>query len=232
MALAVYLKASPAVLVLAFFLELDWRWMAWAAFHMVWITALLLWLNGPGPYYDFLYNYSYLNQYHLPIYHDNSFDSFFLATLQFTSLPHQFAISLAYAAKGIIAAIVLIGLRKVILNKTFYSGEESARLYNALPLLSVLMLLATPLIWEHHGVILTLPFLLLLKRLETSADWLWFSFAYFLQFILPTFDFYPWSYGHLLAPLILLWLVLRSSTESSHFARWNEWLEDFALPAR
>jgi hypothetical protein len=199
------------VLVLAFFLEMDWRWMAWAAFHMLWITALLLWLNGPGPYYDFLHNYSNLTAIHIPIYHDNSFDSFFLASAQFMGFSRDFAVGLAYAAKGSITLIVLIGLRKVIQNKTFYSGKDNLRLYNVLPLLSILMLLAAPLIWEHHGIILTLPFLLLLKRLESTADWLWFGCAYFLQFILPTFDFYPWSYGHLLAPLILLWLILRNS---------------------
>ena len=231
MALAVYLKASPAVLVLAFFLELNWRWMAWAALHMVWITALLLWLNGPGPYYDFIYNYSNLNALHIPIYHDNSFDSLFLATGQFMNFPHDLAINLAYAAKGIIAAIVLLSLPKVVRNKTFFSGEENLRLYNALPLLCILMLLAAPLIWEHHGIILTLPFLLIIKRLDASADWLWFAFAYFLQFLLPTFDFYPWSYGHLLAPLILLWLILRTDSESGQFAAGiNSWKISLSPP--
>ncbi|MCJ7432175.1 MAG: DUF2029 domain-containing protein, partial [Anaerolineales bacterium] len=230
MALAVYLKASPAVLVLAFFLELDWRWMAWAAFHILWLTALLLWLDGTQPFLDFFHNYSNLNNIYTPIYHDTSFDSFFLAIAEFTNLPRQLAIYAAYAAKGIVGIIVLLNIPRVIKNKTFYSGADNSRLYNSLPLLAILMLLASPLIWEHHGIILTLPFLLLLKRLDTTSDWSWFGFAYLLQYILPTFDFFPWSYGRLLAPLILLWLIWHSDKESSQFARWNQWLENISLP--
>jgi hypothetical protein len=229
MALAVYLKASPAVLVLAFFLELDWRWMAWAAFHMLWITALLVWLDGTQPFLDFFHNSSNLNRIRIPIYHDNSFDSFFLAIAEFTNLPRQMAIYTAYAVKGMVGIIVLLGIPRVIKNKTFFSGDDNSRLYNSLPLLAILMLLTPPLIWEHHGIILTLPFLLLLKRLDAPSDWLWFGFAYLLQYILPTFDFFPWSYGRLLAPLILLWLVMRSDKESSQFARWNQWLGNIPL---
>jgi len=230
MALAVYLKASPAVLVLAFFLELDWRWIAYAAFHMAWITALLFWLDGAQPFMDFFNNYANLNNVHIPIYHDTSFDSFFLAIAEFVNLPRQSALYTAYAAKGIIGIIVLLGIPRVIKNKTFYSGDNNSRFYNSLPLLAILMLLASPLVWEHHGIILTLPFLLLLKRLDTPSDWSWFGFAYLLQYILPTFDFFPWSYGRLLAPLILLWLVWHSAKESNQFARWNQWLENISLP--
>jgi len=229
MALAVYLKASPAVLVLAFFLELDWRWMAWAAFHMLWLTALLLWLDGTRPFLDFFHNYALLTSPHTSVYHDNSFDSFLLAIAEFTNLPLQLAMYMANAAKVIVGIIVFLGIPRVIKNKTFHSGDDNPRLYNSLPLLAILMILATPLIWEHHGIILTLPFLLMLKCLDTPSEWSWFGFAYLLQYIVPTFDFFPWSYGHLLAPLILLWLVFRSDKESSHFARWNQWLENISL---
>jgi hypothetical protein len=230
MVLAVYLKASPAVLVLAFFLELDWRWMAWAAFHMLWLTALLFWLNGPQPFLDFFFNYTNLIKLHTPVYHDTSFDSFFLAIAEFTNLPRQLANYAASAAKGIVGIIVLLGIPRVIKNKIFYSGDDNSRLYNSLPLLAILMMSASPLVWEHHGIILALPFLLLLKRLDAPSDWLWFGLAYLLQYILPTFDFFPWSYGRLFAPLILLWLVWRSDKESSQFARWNQWLENISLP--
>jgi hypothetical protein len=231
MALAVYLKASPAVLVLAFILELDWRWMSWAAFHMLWITVLLVWLDGTQPFWDFFNNYANLNKVHVPIYHDTSFDSFFLAIAEFTGLSRQLAVNTAYAAKGIVGIIVLLGIPRVIKNKTFHSGDDNTRLYNSLPLLAILMLTASPLVWEHHGIILTLPFLLLLKRLDAPSDWLWFGLAYLLQYILPTFDFFPWSYGRLFAPLILLWLAIwRSNKESSLFAHWNQWLENIPLP--
>jgi hypothetical protein len=69
------------------------------------------------------------------------------------------------------------------------------------------MTLASPIVWVHHGVFVGLAFLLLLKRLATPADWTLFGFAYFFEFLLPTFDFFPWSYGRLVAPLICLWLL-------------------------
>jgi hypothetical protein len=230
MALAVYLKASPAVLVLAFFLELNWRWIAWAAFHMLWLTVLLFWLNGPQPFLDFYFNYTNLLNLHTPIYHDTSFDSFLLAIAEFTNLSRQLVTYAIYASKSIVWIIVFLGIPRVIKNKTFYSGDDNARLYNSLPWLAILMLLAPPLIWEHHGIILALPFLLLLKRLDATSDWMWFGFAYLLEYILPTFDFFPWSYGRLFAPLILLWLVWRSDKETSQFTRWNQWLENISLP--
>ena len=209
MALAVYLKASPVILALAFLLELDWRWMGWFAFHALALGAALLWLSGIQPYLDFLHNYSNLIATHTPIYHDNSFDSFFLATTGFLKMSRESATCLSYAAKVVVGVVVLWGMRKTIRDKTFYDGNDAARLRNSLPLLALLMTLAAPLIWEHHGVILTLPFLLMLRRLDSPATQLWFALAYFLQYILPTFDFYPWSYGRLFAPLLLLWLILR-----------------------
>ena len=80
---------------------------------------------------------------------------------------------------------------------------------NAIPPLFILMTLAAPVVWEHHGVFMALPFLVMLKRLETPHEWLWFGFAYLLEFLLPTFDFYPWSFGRLVAPMLILWQIWR-----------------------
>jgi hypothetical protein len=82
---------------------------------------------------------------------------------------------------------------------------------NALPPLLVLMTLAAPVVWEHHGIFLALSFLVLLRLLVAPWHWLWFAFAWFLEFALPTFDFFPWSYGRLVAPLIVLLLMWRLS---------------------
>jgi hypothetical protein len=72
--------------------------------------------------------------------------------------------------------------------------------------LLILSTLFSPLIWEHHGVFLALPFLVLLKRLSSGGEFIWFGFAYFFEFILPTFDFFPWSYGRLFSALTCLGL--------------------------
>jgi len=93
--------------------------------------------------------------------------------------------------------------------------------------LFILMTLASPVVWEHHGIFLALAFLLLLRRLETPNEWIWFGFAYFLEFLLPTFDFLPWSYGRLFAPLIILWLMWKATKKqnvSHFFTTFNGWL--------
>ena len=51
-----------------------------------------------------------------------------------------------------------------------------------------------------------------------------FGFAYFLEFVLPTFDFFPWSYGRLIAPLMVLWLMWRAEGNTL-IPRLNLWLE-------
>jgi hypothetical protein len=90
------------------------------------------------------------------------------------------------------------------------------------------MVTASPLVWEHHGILLCLPFLILLKRLQNPSEWIWFGTAYFLQFLMPTFDFYPWSYARFAAPLILLGLIWRTTDhtrDGAWFTRINKSME-------
>jgi hypothetical protein len=72
---------------------------------------------------------------------------------------------------------------------------------------------------------------LLIEWIETPAQWAWYTFAYFLEFILPSFDFFPWSFGRLLAPLIILglmWFTARRQQGPSRiFSSLNDWLSSF-----
>jgi hypothetical protein len=95
---------------------------------------------------------------------------------------------------------------------------------NAIPPLFILMTLASPIVWDHHGLFTSLAFLLMLKRINSPAAWAWFGFAYFLEFVLPSFDFFPWSYGRLIAPMIvlaLMWITVKE--ESNFFGTLNAW---------
>jgi glycosyl transferase family 87 len=233
LAFAIHLKTSPAVLVLGFLLEKDWRWLSWLVLSTVLVGAITLATNGLMPFVDFLHNAQVLSAPRDAIFHDTSFDSFLGFAGSFLHVGAAVIRILVYACKALLAAAVLFVMARGVRNRTFLeSKERGMRMLNALPPLFILMTLASPVVWEHHGLFLGLSFLLLLKRIDLSSEWLWFGFAYFLEFVLPTFDFFPWSYGRLVAPLIALWLMWRATKRqgtSPLFISINDWLS--RLPA-
>jgi hypothetical protein len=233
LAIAIHLKTSPAVLVLGFLLEKDWRWLTWLVLTTVLIGALTVATNGLMPFADYLHNIRILSASRDAIFHDTSFDSFLGFAGSFLHLGFPVIRILVYASKVSFAAAAVFVMAHCVRNQAFHiSTERGASLFNAIPALFILMTLASPVVWEHHGLFLALSFLLLLKRIELPSEWLWFGFAYFLEFVLPTFDFFPWSYGRLLAPLIVLglaWKATEKQEPSSYFMALNNWLTK--LPA-
>lgn len=233
LALAVHLKSSPIVLVLAFLLELDWRWLGWFVLSLILIAMFTVALDGVYPFLDFIRSTQGLAALQTTTFHETSFDSFFRSIIPFLHLDLIWARILTYLSKAILLVASLFVTFQCVRHEIFFDAKgKSSRLANALPPVFILMTLASPVVWEHHGIFVALPFLLLLKCLETPNEWIWFGFAYFLEFVLPTFDFLPWSYGRLIAPLIILWLMWRATKkqEPSHFfSVFNDWLNK--LPA-
>jgi hypothetical protein len=229
LALAVHLKTSPAVLVLAFFLEFNWRWLVWFAVSFLAIGLFPVAINGFSPYYQYVNNAFLLTQISDTNFHDTSFDSF----LRF--LDPFFGIQLAQTRLiALIAKVLLLISALAVMIQTIRSQSftRENRMLNAIPPLCVLMTLASPIVWDYHGVFVTLPFLLILKRIETPSMWIWFGFAYFLEFIIPSFDFFPWSYGRLLAPLIILalmWGVAKRQQGARFFDLVNVWFANLPI---
>ena len=105
--------------------------------------------------------------------------------------------------------------------------KAKSHLYNSIIPLFVAMTLASPLVWEHHGIFLTLPFLLLLRKLESPTEWILYGAVYLLVFLTPTFDYFPWSYARLpgiLILLALLWMT-RNRSDNTFFPAFNAWAE-------
>jgi len=225
LALAVHFKASPGVLVLAFLLEFNWKWLLWFAVSMVLIGFLPAAIYGVGPYYDFVNNFLLINAPHTLSLHDSSFDSAIGMALSYFRADFAIVRLLVLLAKGLTAlAVIFLCLR----SRGFFSGDEGRQpVFDSLIPLFVGMTLLPPLVWEHHAMFLTLPFLLLLKKLESPAEWISYGFAYLLVFLTPTFDYFPWSYGRLLGILILLGLlwVLHDRTRNTFFPAFNAWAE-------
>jgi hypothetical protein len=135
---------------------------------------------------------------------------------------------IALTAKVLLLVASLAVMIQTTKNQSF---SKENRVLNAIPPLFILMTLASPIVWDHHGLFTSLAFLLMLKRINSPAAWTWFGFAYFLEFILPSFDFFPWSYGRLLAPLIVLGLMWHTAMndESPFIASANQRLAKITL---
>jgi hypothetical protein len=228
LAFAVHLKTSPAVLILAFLLEFNWRWLVWFAVSFLVIGLFPIAVNGVSPYFDYFNNAFLLTQLPNTNFHDTSFDSFLRFLNPFFGIQIEQTRLIVLAVKIILLGVTLVVMTQNIRSQSF---SKENRILNAVPSLSILMTLASPIVWDHHGMFVTLSFLLMLKRIQSPAHWMWFLAAYFLQFILPSFDFFPWSYGRLVAPLIVLWLMFatRKNEEPSPFiASAHQWLAKLA----
>jgi hypothetical protein len=233
LALAVHLKTSPAALVLAFLLERNWRWVGWFAFSFLLLALIPLALEGPMPYFDFFTNIGLLAQSTNTNFHDTSFDSFFRFVNPFFGIPIAATRAIVLVVKGLFAITALYVMAQNVRHKTFVNDEAGDNLLlNAIPSLFIVMTLASPIVWDHHGIFVALPFLLMLRCIDSPALWVWYGFAYLLEFVMPSFDFFPWSFGRLVAPLILLWLmwvVTRKGQEVRFFPAANRWFENLAL---
>ncbi|MEK6750773.1 MAG: glycosyltransferase family 87 protein [Chloroflexota bacterium] len=224
LALAVHLKTSPAVLVLAFLLEFNWRWLFWFAISFLVIAAIPILTDGITPYLDYLNNIKILTQIPDTNFHDTSFDSFLRFLNPFLGINILWTRIMIYAAKAALLLATISVMIKNIRGQSFTNDES--KMLNAVPPLFIIMTLASPIVWDHHGVFVTLSFLLMLKRIDTPNLWMWFSAAYFLEFMLPSFDFFPWSYGRLVAPMIvlgLMWATASKNEPSSFFVKANDW---------
>jgi len=235
MAIAVHLKVSPAVLVLAFLLEWNWRWLAWAALSFILVGAIPVVAYGTAPYLDFFQNTLGLASGHALSFRENSFEGLLMALSAVMNFPTTYVRIGTNIARALLFVATIMVMRMNVQQETFASGVGT-RLYNAIPALLILMTLGSPIVWVHHGVFVGLSILVLLKKIDSPTQWAFFGLAYFFEFLLPTFDFFPWSYGRLIAPLICLWLLWQVSTNSVHtgganstslFDHLDRWLKSF-----
>lgn len=228
LALAVHLKTSPAAIVLAFVLTSNWRWMFWFGVSFLAIGLFPVAMHGVEIYLQFLNNTVALTQIPDTNFHDTSFDSFLRFLNPFFGIPIETTRLMVLGAKVLLLIATLYTMAQNIFAKSF-SKED--RLLNAAPALFVFMILGSPIVWDHHGIFTTLAFLLMLKRIQSPTHWMIFLAAYFFEFMLPSFDFFPWSYGRLVAPMVILWLMYatrKNEEPSSFITSANQWLAKLA----
>jgi hypothetical protein len=214
LALAVHLKSSPVVLVLPFLTERNGRWTASFVAWLGVVAGAIYAVHGGQPFLDFLHNARGVYAWADLCFRENSIDSFLRSSAAVLGGPFGVldlpAVRLVAKASVLAAALAIAGI--AVWRGSFASRGPGSDVLNGWPSLAVLMVLASPLVWEHHPVFVAVPFLVITRRLQATGEWAAFSLAYLLVFLLPTFDFYPWSFGRLAGLLVLLALLYRAST--------------------
>ena len=227
LAIAVHLKSSPIVLALPFLLRRDTKWLGAFAAGLVGIVALTSSLNGFERYFEYLHNVQDIYRANGINYRDNSVDSLVRATLQLAGQDLAHAFWPVQIARAAILALSLSLCVRAVRGRTFLAvGSPSAQtVYNAYPVLLLLLLIFSPLVWEHHPVFIVLTMCLLASRIDGPGDGVIFLVAWFLCFVTPTFDFYPLSYRILVAVALAYWLAFRVTGRPPVPGRWFDALD-------
>jgi len=222
LALAAHVKTSPLALVLPFVINRDWRWLGWFAAFFLGIIAFTSSLNGAHRYLEYFDNVSNIYRANGLSLRENSIDSLVRVTYWAFGLPIEDARKPVLILRGLFTLLSL-GLCWAVIRKRTFSGGSSGKIatvLDAYPVLMLFLMSVSPLVWEHHPVIIVLSLLVMLKQLDSEADaLLWFG-AWFLCFVVPTFDLYPFSFRITLGVFFAYWLLLRLARRDSRYGRY------------
>jgi hypothetical protein len=220
LALAAHIKTSPLLLVLPFIVNRDWKWLSSYAFTIGSVVLATSYINGFTPYLDYFTNITYIYRANGISYRDNSIDSLFRATVFLMGAKPGIANAMIFIVRSMIAFLGLLLCYFVVKYRVFDDSTSViiARVYNAYPILLLLMVTLSPLLWEHHPVLFVLSILVMLKIIQGKTEMMLFLVAYFFIFLLPTFDLYPFSYHILLGIMICYWLIFRRCRRVKHEA--------------
>jgi len=207
LALAVHLKASPLILVLPFLYARDIKWLIRFAVSMVAIFAMTYCIYGWAPYASFLENTKNIYYANGLLFRDCSIDAVVrMVAISFRTNGTPWV----WLVKLPVLVGLLWGVYYAIQQKPWKHRKDAlGSVLNALPTLLFVMVFASPLVWEHHFLFLSLPFLLLLKKMQTTAEWVLYGFAYLFIFLFPEFDFFPFSFCRLIGAGLLFYLCIK-----------------------
>lgn len=222
LALAAHIKTSPLALVLPFVLNRDAKWLGWFAVFFIGIASLTSSLNGVHRYVEYFDNVSNIYRANGLSLRENSIDSLVRVTYWAFGVPLEQARVPVLVLRGLLTVLSL-GLCWAAARSRTFSGGSAGKIATVLDLYPVLMLFlmsVSPLVWEHHPVIIVLSLLVMLKQLDNETDvLLWFG-AWFLCFLVPTFDLYPFSFRITLGVFFAYWLLVRLVRRETRYGRY------------
>lgn len=250
LSVAVHIKASPLMLALPFVLGRDLRWLAWFGAMLLAIVGFTSYANSFEHYGQYLDNVANIYRANGISFRENSIDSLLRSTLSVFKQDLGLANGPVLALKLLLFGFGLWLCRRMISRRIFSGAHEQVvmaeppplhllrplpaaaregRVLDTYPVLLMLLTTLSPLLWEHHPVLLILPFLVMLKKIDREADALIWLGAWFLVFLVPTFDIYPFSFRILLGAGLAYWLLARISgrdfRDGRYFAQANSLLE-------
>ncbi len=215
--LSAHLKGSPLLLALAFLLARDWRWLGWFAVSLCVLALVTLMPFGTQPFADFVRNALTIYQANGINFRENSIDSLVRSTAFVFGMDPDTVNAMPTFLKVLIFLFAAIVLKKTLQNRPYsFEANPSGVVLNSAPVLILILFLSSPLIWEHHPVFVGLPYLLLLRQLSSATEFSAYAIAFFLQFHVPTFDLYPWSFNRLMSTLLVLWLCYHTAKHSQN----------------
>ncbi|HXI21167.1 MAG TPA: glycosyltransferase family 87 protein [Gemmatimonadales bacterium] len=231
LALAVHLKVYPVLLVLAFLVARDWRWVGWFALWAVAVVVGTSLINGPAYYLDFLHQAASLRE---PGIRNVAVDSLVHNTLRLL-LPGWLGLDrpLALGLRGLLALAVAWPAWRLLRRGALGSGSRAERItLTGQVVLPPLMLAVSPSLWPHHFVLLSLTLAVLPALLRTPIQWWLYLAATVAVICLPVNEVYPLSYLRLLALVLLAWLLAtlepgEPMPDGPWFSRWRSRVESF-----
>jgi hypothetical protein len=222
LAVAAHIKTSPLALVLPFVLNRDYRWIGWFALFVLAIVGLTSAHNGFHRYFEYLDNVAHIYRANGISFRENSIDSLVRITYWELGLPLEAAQTPIVVIRGFLVLLSLALCWFAMHNRTFSGGASGnlARVLDAFPVLMLFLMSVSPLVWEHHPVIIVLSVLVMLKQLDHQTDVLLWLGAWFLCFFVPTFDVYPFSFRITLGVFFAYWLLIRLVRRDTRYGRY------------
>ena len=216
--LAVHLKFSPIVLVLPYCLSRDWKWLAYFCGSVLAIAAWTSWMNSPDYYMDFLKNALNILQHNKEhifgpegfAYRDSSLDGLARAIMSFTRTESGADIYFGLIARFcllLFSGYIVLGNLKW---RTYYGGDKKEEIvFNSYVVMLFLMTMLSPVVWVYHFVFVIPAFLIMLRNVRDHGDITLFLVAWFLIYLMPSFDVFPVSYHRLIGVVMAYVLFTR-----------------------
>lgn len=209
LALGAHLKVYPLLLALPFLWRRQWRWCGWFAATLLLVVAATSAVNGFGYYLQFLEQIRSLQEYGI---RNASAASLLHNTLRFTGI----AFGAAERPLALVLQLALLGLVLRWGGRAMRAGpgvEGTRSTDAAFVVLSLGMLVVSPSIWVHHALLALMPALVIVLWVRRVGDAAALGVAYFLVFLVPVHEVFPFTYLRLAGLLAFAVLAGRATRQ-------------------